>query len=168
MGVLHPRNLPNPEIRISEYKFKLSQNLNVNVYRKIPTNLSSLICCFWVYSNFSGIRHIRRSFAFHFQYILAVLSIPIRPLFAYHMGAGLIWVHDSVFRFQYLSCCKELCCLFQHVPAFLSIPVRLGTGIFLSIPILLLLKGALLSSPIRCCFSFNCNPSSFCKYMQLV
>jgi len=140
LGVLHPWHPPNPEIRISEYKFKLNQNLNVNMYHEIPRNLSSSIWLFLGVQQFQWNPSYWKELCFPFQYILAFLSITIRPLFANNMGAGLIWVQDSVFRFQYLSCCKELCCLFEHVPAFLSIPVRLGTGIFLSIPILLQLK----------------------------
>ena len=46
LGVLHPWHPPNPEIRISEYKFKLNQNLNVNMYHEIPRNLSSSIWLF--------------------------------------------------------------------------------------------------------------------------
>ena len=51
----HPRNEPNRETRIPRYKFKLSQNLNLNVYRKIPRNLRFSVWCvgdaaFWVES----------------------------------------------------------------------------------------------------------------------
>jgi len=37
---LHPRNLLNPESQIPRYKFKLNQNLNLNLYRKMARTLS--------------------------------------------------------------------------------------------------------------------------------
>ena len=35
----HPSNPPNRKTEISQYKLKVDQNLNLNLYRKIPSNL---------------------------------------------------------------------------------------------------------------------------------
>ena len=59
----HSRNLPNPETQISWYKFKLDQHLVLNLYRKIPRNLSFSICGFEKYSIFSGNCHGMAIFA---------------------------------------------------------------------------------------------------------
>ena len=40
LKMLHSRNPQNSEIHILRYKFKSNQNLDLNLYRKIPRNLS--------------------------------------------------------------------------------------------------------------------------------
>jgi len=51
--MLRPRNPPDRETQIPRYKFKLNQNLNLNLYCEIPRNLSFLI--WWL----SGVQHFQ-------------------------------------------------------------------------------------------------------------
>ena len=46
LKTLHPQNPPNPETQISQYKFKLNQNINLILYREIPRNPSFSI--WWI------------------------------------------------------------------------------------------------------------------------
>ena len=46
LKMLHPRNPPNLETRIHRYKFKLNQNLTLNLHRDVPRNLSFSI--WWI------------------------------------------------------------------------------------------------------------------------
>jgi len=55
--MLHLRNPPNPETQFPRYNLKLNQNLDLNLYRETPGNLS-----FWIWwslgcSNFSANHH---------------------------------------------------------------------------------------------------------------
>jgi len=57
LKLLHPRNPPHPETQIPRYKFKWNQDLNLNLYREIPRNLSFWIDGIWGRSIFSGKCH---------------------------------------------------------------------------------------------------------------
>jgi len=46
LKMLHPRNPPNREIRIPRYNFKLNQNLDLDLFRKIPRKSSFSI--WWI------------------------------------------------------------------------------------------------------------------------
>ena len=50
--MLRPRNPPNPEIQIHQYKFKFNQDLNLSLFRKIPRNVSFWIWWISVMQNF--------------------------------------------------------------------------------------------------------------------
>jgi len=53
LTMLHARNPPNRGVQISLYTFKVTQNLNLNLYHEIPANLSLSI---WWISGIGGFR----------------------------------------------------------------------------------------------------------------
>jgi len=67
--MLNPRNPPNSETQISRYKFKLSQNLALNLYRKILLNLSFSIEWIW------GIQHFQCKLSYHLWERVECVSI---------------------------------------------------------------------------------------------
>ena len=58
LKILHPPNLPSSETQISRYKFKLKQNLNLELYRERMRKLWVFdFGGFWEWSIFSGNCH---------------------------------------------------------------------------------------------------------------